>query len=90
LAGHSPANDAVAPVAIAPATNPASDSVRQSALPFNVLVNIKLLLFDCCDADRDGRRLGPEDGESGRPREMPVASGFDSGRLWRTPRVAHA
>jgi hypothetical protein len=46
LAGHSPANDAVAPTAIAPATIPASDSARQSALPVIVLVYIKLLLFD--------------------------------------------
>jgi len=44
-------------------------------------MDIKLLLFDCCDADRNGRRLAPEDGESPRRREMPVASGFDSGRL---------
>src|SRR4030095_5387171 len=46
LAGHSPANDAVAPRAIAPATTPASDSVRQSVLPFILLMTIKLLLFD--------------------------------------------
>jgi hypothetical protein len=51
-----------------------------------LLVNIKLLLLDCRDADRDGRRLDPEDGESPRRREMPVASGFDSGRLWRDSR----
>src|SRR5262245_47592031 len=89
LAGHSPANDAVAPMAIAPATTPASDSVRQSVLPFMLFGNIKLLLFRCCGADRGGRALAgkmakPHTGGKCRLSLISIAGGYSLHRFRST------
>src|SRR5215468_4007923 len=83
-AGHSPANDAVVPIAIAPATIPASDSVRQSVLPFILLMNIKLLLFDAAAptamaAALTGKMAKPRSPGKCRMSLVSIAAGYGHG-----------